>query len=784
MKELSKKILSTLTAVAMIFTIFASPVGEIFGFVGETVKASAASYTADYRNWSQGASDVTNMRKYGCWVTAQAKMLQEAGMTPDGFNPDVYLKWQQDKGYINSGFYQTNGTKAPCEYAKSQGDELTHVETVSSNIKDKIWENINNGYYTILYVTYANSDGSTGTHYVMIANELSKENNEIWVYNSYSSSSNAKPTTLASKTSWTLKSVRSYKGTAIDLTKSPKDLGTQFVAPIKVTSTGKVLTAGSDGNVTVQTWTGADSQKWTFTKNSGDNYYEIKNVKYNKNLDVADGSDKDGANLQIWEDNDTASQRFGIYGSQGNYVIKVKYSSGRVIDSDGGNSNVHMWTYYKDLAAQKFTIEADPNPTFSNVKVTSVTNNNAKISALAHKKSSTTTLKFQITVWPKDNGILGAVFGNSQSFTFNTSNPNVGKTSNEITFDLKDEPTISAGSRMTLNPDTEYYYCITSYYNEGGVTVSYLSDYYTFKTTNTCSHTFGSWVTKTPATCTADGLKQRTCTKNCGKVESAVITKLGHSYTSSVTKAATCTATGVRTYKCSRCTSSYTESIAKTGHTYTTGYEAAHPHKNYKKCTTCGTYEYTGTTQYLYNCASCTNLTVPTITSITSPANINKAVTIKWTASTSDKLGHYWITIRDPSGTAVVETKVDKSTPTYTFTPEVAGEYSVTVAATPTGSPDGSSSLWQKTTIIVHDIARYYEATHPHKYVDYCKNCDYMVYVGTNLGYYEKCKTCHDSVAPSKPVVKNVASSYVVGDSIIVKWDATTNTTHYNITLW
>ena len=42
-----------------------------------------------------------------------------------------------------------------------------------------------------------------------------------------------------------------------------------------------------------------------------------------------------------------------------------------------------------------------------------------------------------------------------------------------------------------------------------------------------------------------------------------------HSYTSSVTKAATCTETGVRTYRCS-CGDSYTESIAALGHSYTT----------------------------------------------------------------------------------------------------------------------------------------------------------------------------------------------------------------------
>lgn len=43
-----------------------------------------------------------------------------------------------------------------------------------------------------------------------------------------------------------------------------------------------------------------------------------------------------------------------------------------------------------------------------------------------------------------------------------------------------------------------------------------------------------------------------------------------HSYTSAVTKAATCTTTGVRTYTCS-CGHSYTESIPATGHNYVDG---------------------------------------------------------------------------------------------------------------------------------------------------------------------------------------------------------------------
>ena len=63
-----------------------------------------------------------------------------------------------------------------------------------------------------------------------------------------------------------------------------------------------------------------------------------------------------------------------------------------------------------------------------------------------------------------------------------------------------------------------------------------------------------------------------------------------HSYTSSVTTAATCTADGVRTYTCSKCGANYTETIAATGHNYVSG-----------SCTACGAADpsVVGTTYYL-----------------------------------------------------------------------------------------------------------------------------------------------------------------------------------------
>lgn len=67
-----------------------------------------------------------------------------------------------------------------------------------------------------------------------------------------------------------------------------------------------------------------------------------------------------------------------------------------------------------------------------------------------------------------------------------------------------------------------------------------------------------------------------------------------HSYTSSVTKAATCTSTGIKTFKCS-CGASYTETIAKTAHNSKTTIPAVDATctktglTEGKKCSVCGT---------------------------------------------------------------------------------------------------------------------------------------------------------------------------------------------------
>ena len=83
-------------------------------------------------------------------------------------------------------------------------------------------------------------------------------------------------------------------------------------------------------------------------------------------------------------------------------------------------------------------------------------------------------------------------------------------------------------------------------------------------------HDYKATVTKQPTT-TEEGVRTYTCTR-CNSSYTESIAKLPkeqhtHNYAGSVTKEATCTEAGVRTYTCS-CGDSYTESIPATGHSY------------------------------------------------------------------------------------------------------------------------------------------------------------------------------------------------------------------------
>ena len=106
---------------------------------------------------------------------------------------------------------------------------------------------------------------------------------------------------------------------------------------------------------------------------------------------------------------------------------------------------------------------------------------------------------------------------------------------------------------------------------------------------NACAHSWSTTVTKA-ATCTKAGVKTLTCS-NCGDTKTETIAALGHNYVNgvcsncgqnepctshvwnsgSVTTAATCTKSGIKTYTCTNCGNTKTETIAALGHNYVSG---------------------------------------------------------------------------------------------------------------------------------------------------------------------------------------------------------------------
>jgi endo-1,4-beta-xylanase len=112
-------------------------------------------------------------------------------------------------------------------------------------------------------------------------------------------------------------------------------------------NTGKAVT-----NVCISKGTGVDGQKW-YVENRGNGYITLKSGLGNFMLDVANGVDEDGANLQIYDGYAGNAQQFIVKNTNksGIYTIATKASNGtKYVDvyehktADG--TNVCQWTYY------------------------------------------------------------------------------------------------------------------------------------------------------------------------------------------------------------------------------------------------------------------------------------------------------------------------------------------------------------------------------------------------------------------------------------------------------
>ena len=135
---------------------------------------------------------------------------------------------------------------------------------------------------------------------------------------------------------------------------------------------------------------------------------------------------------------------------------------------------------------------------------------------------------------------------------------------------IRKEASTSSANLGSIN--TGNIVCVTKYSSDnkwGYLTYNGVSGwirlYYVEKTGST--HSYGSWYTKTSATCTSGGTEERKC--SCGATESRSTSALGHSYGSWYTSVNPgCTTAGTEKRVCSRCSNAEYRSTSATGHSY------------------------------------------------------------------------------------------------------------------------------------------------------------------------------------------------------------------------
>lgn len=141
------------------------------------------------------------------------------------------------------------------------------------------------------------------------------------------------------------------------------DNGTYFIRMASHTGSVLDVSGGSSADgANVQIWQNNDTgaQKWNFSRNV-DGSYTIVNAASGKALDVKDAAASSGTNIQQWSRNGSAAQRWYIEYVSGGFRLSSALNTAFVIDVSGGNAangtNVALYAS-NDSKAQRFTFKA------------------------------------------------------------------------------------------------------------------------------------------------------------------------------------------------------------------------------------------------------------------------------------------------------------------------------------------------------------------------------------------------------------------------------------------
>lgn len=193
-------------------------------------------------------------------------------------------------------------------------------------------------------------------------------------------------------------------------------------------------------------------------------------------------------------------------------------------------------------------------------------------------------------------------------------------------------------------------------------------------------------------------------------------------------------------------------------HTYVTGSESAHPHKEYKRCTKCWYTYYTGVNfaGLISSCSTCQAMSrKPAINVSVNGTTVN----LSWN---DVSVLHNYMYIRNlETGEIPFSKNMGKTlSQSVNLTP---GKYRATVSAYYAAGEDSYTYSYvdfvvagnTKPAICNHSYTTEYEAAHPHKEYKRCTKCGYTEYTGKNRGVlycgyetehphraYRKCTIC------------------------------------------
>ena len=304
--------------------------------------------------------------------------------------------------------------------------------------------------------------------------------------------------------------------------------------------------------------------------------------------------------------------------SYGHVAYVVSVNGGKMTVNEGGRSDatstngiVNGFSCGSTIGSKRYSgspligfIYLDPTPSTDNVKLLNtsshytdeVYDDNAIVHGEVNKPTSYPVTRIGIQV-RRD----GDSFSNGWSRFDNTQKTYTNSSWMSPWFNIKTE------LGVTLVHCTRYYYKFYAVVNGK----EYWSSENTFVTTG--SHSYGSWYTKTSATCTNGGTEERKC--SCGATESRSTSALGHNY----------------------------------GSTY---FEADHPHKYAHLCQRCGYKEFTGGNLAIYEkCDICYNENLPSKPCLNISSNgFKESDNVSFTWDPTDKTTHYNLTVEVLSG--------------------------------------------------------------------------------------------------------------------------------------